>query len=151
MQKFLLTKELGRLAKWLRILGYDARTERSDNRSFIMIEALREERVLLTRNLRFGTRHGGTIIFIKQEMLADQLKDFLNALHLKVEPERLFSRCIVCNEALDPVEKSSLRDKVPAYVYETQEEFRQCRRCLRVYWKGTHWGNVAEILSKLER
>lgn len=147
--KFLLTKELGRLAKWLRILGFDARYEPSGNKSVAMIEALKEERILVTRNLRFGTRHGGTIIFIKHDGLQDQLKDLFAEMNMKVDPNLLFSRCTICNEPLMAIAKADIRESVPVYVYETHEDFMRCPKCQRVYWKGTHWGNVEEILKAI--
>lgn len=147
--KFLLTKELGRLAKWLRILGFDARYESSGNKSVAMIEALKEERILLTRNLRFGTRHGGIIIFVKHDGLQDQLRDVFSQIDVKLEPDRLFSRCTVCNESLAAVAKERVRQSVPAYVFEAHEDFMRCCKCQRVYWKGTHWGNAEEVLKKL--
>ena len=151
VMKFLLTRELGRLSKWLRILGFDARYEPSGNKSFAMIEALKEERVVLTRNLRFGTRHGGNVIFIKHDELLDQLKDLFSQVDLKTAGgHQLFSRCTVCNVRLESISKAQVRERVPAYVYETHDEFMRCPKCARVYWKGTHWGNVEEILKKIE-
>ncbi len=148
--KFLLTRELGRLAKWLRILGFDARYEASGNKSFIMIEALKEKRVLLTRNLRFGSRHGGTVVFIKGDKLEEQLKSLFKQLFLKIEPSRLFSRCTVCNEPLGGIKKAEVKKHVPEYVYQTHDAFMRCPKCARVYWKGTHWGNVEGLLKGLD-
>lgn len=148
--KFLLTKELGRLAKWLRILVFDARYESSTNKAFVMIEALKEERILVTRNLRFGTRHGGTVVFVRHDDLVGQMGDLRRELGLAIDPQQLFSRCTVCNEALGPVEKSEISGKVPAYVFETHQQFMHCPACARIYWQGTHWGNVAEVIAKLK-
>ena len=147
--KFLLTREVGKMAKWLRILGFDARYEPSGHKSFVMIEALKEERIVITRNLRFGARHGGTVIFIKSNELKTQLQELLILLSLEVKKEKLFSRCIVCNEALKDIEKNLVKNEVPPYVYQTQEEFKKCFHCHRIYWKGTHWGNVEEVIKKL--
>ncbi|MFH0877091.1 MAG: Mut7-C RNAse domain-containing protein [Candidatus Omnitrophota bacterium] len=148
--KFLLTRELGRLAKWLRILGFDARYEASDNKSFCMIEALKQERVVVTRNQRFGTRHGGTVVFVRHDDLLGQMEDLRRELGLKIDSTQLFSRCTICNEVLRPVAKSDVSGKVPAYVFENHEQFMSCPKCSRIYWQGTHWGNVAEVIAKLQ-
>lgn len=148
--KFLLTRELGRLAKWLRILGFDARYERSSDKAYIMMEALKEERVLVTRNLRFGSRHGGTLVFIRRDGLREQLKDLLGALHIGVDRGRFFRRCTLCNVPLVEVAKTEIGALVPAHVYETRDDFMRCPGCGRVYWKGTHWGNVEEVLKSLQ-
>jgi hypothetical protein len=147
--KFLLTRELGRLATWLRILGIDARCERSVHKGIVMMGALKEDRAVITRNHRFGTRHGGTVLLMKAEELEDQLKEFMQITGLRPSRQELFSRCTVCNEPLAAVAKAEVEAAVPAYVYETVEDFRKCPKCGRVYWRGTHWGNVEDVLKKL--
>lgn len=148
--KFLLTRELGRLAKWLRILGFDARYERSSDKAYVMMEALKEERILVTRSLRFGTRHGGTLVFIRRDGLEEQLKDLLGALHIGIDRHQFFRRCTICNVPLIAAAKQEVRAHVPAHVYEIQDDFMRCPGCGRVYWKGTHWGNVEGIIKSLQ-
>lgn len=147
--KFLLTREVGRLAKWLRILGFDARYEPSQDKSFAMLEALKEERVLVTRNRRFGTRHGGTVIFVTRDAVKDQLKELFAKLSIGIDRSLIFSRCTLCNIVLAAADKRTVEKEVPAYVYLTSHEFMRCSSCGRIYWKGTHWGNVEEILKEI--
>ena len=147
--KFILTKELGRLAKWLRILGFDTAYFNQDNLSTLIIEALRENRMIITRNQRLPKSRGLKIILIQQEKIKEQIEELLSALKIKPEPEMMFTRCIICNEELCGIEKEKVKDKVPEYVFKTQGDFITCPKCQRIYWQGTHWGNVQKILEKI--
>ncbi len=146
--RFLLTIELGRLAKWLRILGFDAAYNRSNNASAAIIEALRDDRIILTRNRHFPIS-GVKIIVIGAETISEQLKEVLAILKIDCVSFDLFKRCVVCNEALAPIGKNEVKGLVPEYVFATQEMFTTCPRCKRIYWQGTHWGNVEDVLKGL--
>jgi len=148
--KFLLTKELGRLAKWLRILGLDTTYSKEAKAATLIIEALREERIIITRNHRLPAGRGVRIVVIEQEKIKAQLAEILEALKIKPDPDQMFTRCILCNEELQAIEKEKVKDKVPEYVYKTQEEFITCPKCKRIYWQGTHWGNVASTIKELK-
>jgi uncharacterized protein with PIN domain len=147
--KLLLTRELGRLSKWLRILGFDAEYFKEDNASSLIIQALRDDRIILTRNQRLPQAHGIKIILIKQERIKAQLSEVLKALQVQPDSEIMFSRCIICNVELAEIEKEEIKDRVPEYVFRTQEDFITCPKCKRIYWQGTHWGNVQNMLKEI--
>lgn len=148
--RFILTPELGRLAKWLRILGFDAVYFTQINFSSLLIQALRDNRIILTRNSHFINKARVTkAIEIKSEKVSQQLKQVLQELSLRLDSERMFSRCIICNIELNEIDKQQVKDKVPEYVFRTQDEFLTCPSCQRVYWSGTHWGNVSRILKEI--
>jgi len=149
--KFILTRELGRLAKWLRILGYDTEYFSQGNLSSLIIQALRDSRVIITRNHRLPQSPGIKAIFIKTEKIKEQLKESLKALMIPLDHALMFSRCIICNEQLVDIAKDKIKDKVPEYVFNTQEDFIRCPKCGRIYWQGTHWGNVEAILQEIEQ
>lgn len=147
--KFLLTRELGRLAKWLRILGLDAAYASRDNSGAIIIQALTEERLILTRNLGLARSARVKILLVESEILKEQIPQILKGLKLVVNSDKMFSRCILCNVELAAVEKEKIKERVPGYVYTTQEKFIACPACKRVYWAGTHWGNVSATLKEI--
>lgn len=148
--KFLLTRELGRLSKWLRILGFDTGYFTQDNISSLIIEALRDDRTILTRNHRLPKSCGVPIIIIEAERIREQVSEVLKALKIKPEPDMMFSRCIICNEELAEIGKNKVKDKVPEYVFKTQDVFVTCPKCKRIYWQGTHWGNVTKTLEEID-
>lgn len=149
--KFLVSRELGRLAKWLCILGFDAAYFREDNKSSFIITALREDRVVLTRNKILSQDKALKSIFMKSEILGEQIKQILGDCQIDLDDCQMFNRCIICNAELNKIEKNKVMPKVPKYVYETQNEFCKCPKCSRIYWQGTHWGNVQEILEKVSK
>ena len=147
--KFIVTKELGRLVRWLRILGFDAEYFQETNRSSLVITSLRDERIILTRDSRMSPVSGIRILRVKHDELENQLAQVTKELGIKLDEKRLFTRCILCNRELEPAEKETIKDKVPEYVYEAQKGFLTCPSCGRVYWHGTHWGNVRKLLVKV--
>jgi uncharacterized protein with PIN domain len=147
--KLLLTKELGRLAKWLRILGLDTEYSSQNNIGSLVIQALRDERIILTRNQRLLKTRGVKIFLVKNQRIKNQVAEVLGTLKIEPHAIRMFSRCILCNEELMAIEKIKVKDKVPEYVYQTQEDFITCPKCQRIYWRGTHWGNVQKTLEEI--
>jgi nucleoside-triphosphatase len=129
---------LGRLAKKLRMLGYDVFYRAGiDDRELKGI-ALRERRVLLTRDHEVAeTSLPVTVVFIESDDVSEQLSQVVERLGLDTDSGS-FSRCTLCNQPLEPVEKASIRELVPPYVYSTQHRFARCPSCGRVYWEATH-------------
>jgi hypothetical protein len=147
--KFILSRELGRLAKWLRILGFDTAYFNQDNTAGLIIQALREERLIITRNHRLAGSSRIKTFLVKTERLKDQLSEILKGLKLDINGDMMFSRCIICNVELEHIDKEKARSKVPEYVFDTQDNFIACPKCKRIYWSGTHWGNVAQTLKEI--
>ncbi len=146
MVKFILTKEVGRLCKWLRILGFDAEYFSEDNLATLIIKALRENRVIVTRKKKIDDLK---VIRVYANDVKEQLREVLAQLRFKPDEDKMFTRCVICNKTLEKVEKEEVKEKVPLYVYQTQNEFYQCPSCRRIYWQGTHWGNVKKIIQDL--
>ena len=146
MVKFILTKEVGRLCKWLRILGFDAEYFLEDNLATLIIKALKENRIIVTRKKKIDDLK---VIRVYANEVKEQLREVLTQLELKPDEDKMFTRCVICNKTLEKVEKEKIKEKVPLYVYQTQNEFYQCPSCRRIYWQGTHWGNVKKIIQDL--
>jgi len=145
--KFILTDELGRLARWLRILGFDTVVEK-DKRALVL-RSLREDRVILTRDSKMSRFTGARMVKIASDFVEKQLAQAIHELGLKINKDDLFKLCIICDEELVPAEKTSVKELVPAYVYETQENFMKCPKCSRIYWQGSHWELVNKFLDEL--
>jgi uncharacterized protein with PIN domain len=147
--KFILTKELGRLAQWLRILGYDSAYFKQDNPSSLIIQSLRDNRIIITRNSHLSKPLGIKVVLIEAEKIKEQLGEMLQKLKIKPDTKVMFTRCIICNVELVDIDKEKIKDKVPEYVFNTQEGFVTCPSCKRIYWSGTHWGNVQKTLEEI--
>jgi uncharacterized protein with PIN domain len=138
---------LGTLAKWLPILGYDAIYDPGLDDYPLMRLARAQDRVLLTRDGELSRRRGVRSLLIESQVLDEQIRQVLDELGLESTPS--FSRCPVCNGVLAPLDRQAARSLVPAYVAKTQEQFRRCPGCGRVYWQGSHWRHIEERLEAL--
>lgn len=140
---------LGKLGKWLRMLGYDTvYIPDADDDELVRI-AVREDRVLLTRDRRLCDRRmvRARCVFVDWGSTREQVRQVVRELDLTVERENILTRCAVCNGEIAPISKLSIADRVPPYVYETQSEFGYCGGCDRIYWRGTHVQHVLEALD----
>jgi uncharacterized protein with PIN domain len=148
--KFLADSSLGRLSKWLRILGYDTVYWRGEaDRSFLR-QAEREGRAVLTRRKDvLARKHPGIVLFVENDRVEDQVVEVLGKLGLKPEPENLFTLCLRCNESLKEAKPEEVRSLVPDYVFRTQSEFRVCPKCRGVYWPGTHRERALSTLMRI--
>jgi len=141
---------LGSLAKWLRILGYDTAYDNHIDDDEIVQRCVREGRIALTRDARLTERRLlRSALLIESTELGAQIRQVLTYLGREIDPARLLSRCVECNDILKPVAAQSVQTLVPEYVFRTQRDFKQCPSCLRVYWGGTHRAGIQRRLKKL--
>ncbi len=136
---------LGRLAKWLRLAGYDALYWRDGSDEELIAAAQAEARVIITRDRQLAGRRGVTAVLVAAETLDEQIAEVRATLGGDPQP---FSRCPECNGVLQELAHADARPLVPPYVWHTQTEFRRCAGCGRVYWKGTHWPAVQARLEE---
>src|SRR5215470_3526481 len=132
--KFIADAMLGRLAKWLRLLGIDTIYEPDLSDAELVRRAASEGRVLLTRDTRLLRRRGlPARLFITDDHFRDQLRQVVQAFNLDLE-QVAFNRCTRCNALLIARTKTEVCGRVPAYVLDTQDQFFQCPQCQRIYW-----------------
>jgi uncharacterized protein len=140
---------LGKLAKWLRLMGFDTFYSNTAEDDFLMDLALKEERILLTRDRILVERMGNSAYFVQNILLPEQLKEV--ATEFQLSHFHLPGRCSVCNGILVSISKSGIEKQVPPYVFQTQEDFFQCERCGKLYWEGTHIRHIEEMISETIR
>jgi hypothetical protein len=138
---------LGRLAKWLRLLGYDTRYDNSADDLSLLRAAQAEGRVLLTRDRALARQRGVKAIWIETQDLLEQIRQVRQAVGLP--PDGSLTRCAICNVRLEPIDKAGVESRVPPYVLQTQEEFYHCPQCDRVYWAATHVERMQEVIRTL--
>jgi uncharacterized protein len=134
--RLLVDAMLGRLARWLRLMGYDAAYWRDGSDEALIAAAKAEDRLIITRDHALAGRRGVRALLITAETLDEQLAEAQSTLGGDPKP---FTRCSECNGALVDLPHAAARDLVPPYVWQTQAQFRRCTDCDRIYWKGTHW------------
>ena len=141
---------LGRLARWLRILGFDTWYFREiDDRELLELHA-ETGRVLLTRDTHLVQCRGvGRHVLVGSDGWAEQLQQVVVALSLEVRPERMLTRCLLCNLPLEKLAPEEAYGRVPDYVAGSTSAFRRCKSCDKVYWPGTHRKRMEEVASML--
>lgn len=134
--KFIADVMLGRLAKRLRLLGFDVLYDRTLNDNELIRLSLEQDRVILTRDTGLAARPlAANHLFINGDGVLAQVEQVLSAFPASSLP---LTRCSECNVLLAPLKKRDARDLVPPPVYDAYDEFLQCASCGRIYWKGSH-------------
>jgi len=135
--KFIADSMLGRLAKWLRVLGYDTLYQ-PFYRQGVIGASIGEGRKLLSRHRSTVTRYANSML-IHSDHVNDQLDEMKKAGTIISERSRWFSRCLLCNVLLEKAEGTHAHDNVPEYVfYQSASEIRFCPSCHRYFWPGSH-------------
>jgi uncharacterized protein with PIN domain len=146
--RFVADAHLGGLARLLRMAGFDTIYDNSLRDDQVEALAVEEDRVVLTRDRDLLKRrtiaYGCYVRALKSE---EQLREVFERLGL-AERARPFSRCLHCNALLRQVAKEDVAGRLPPQVAATQDEFRTCDVCGRVYWKGSHWQRMNGMLDR---
>ena len=146
---FAADRTLGKLVKWMRILGFDTICELEiSSKSFF--DNLEDTRILLTRTKKIQEKFSTyRTVFITSNFLVEQLKQVVNQIGINLADTRPFSRCIHCNLPIGEVNKDDVYGLVPDYIWETQETFNRCGHCERIYWPGSHAENSKEVIKRI--
>ena len=150
--KFIADIMVGKLARYLRMAGYDVAYFNDASDDFILKTAMKEDRIVLTRDTLMLERRqfrNGTLksVFILDDDIREQLLQIRSELNISLGPDLI--RCLICNDLLVRVSKREVRNKVPPYVYGTQDDFMYCRRCKKYYWRGTHYDYMDDFFKGL--
>ena len=143
---------MGKLAKWLRIMGYDTLFFNGTNDADLVAMALAEGRVILTRDTQIMRRRVVTsgqlkAILINSDEPEQQMHQVIDTLNLDCQ-FRPFALCLECNQPLLERSKQEVKDLVPPFVFQTQSQYMECPACHRIYWRGTHWQAMTRKLEK---
>ncbi len=150
--RFIVDTNVGKLARWLRMLGYDTLFINDIDDEELIAIGLKEKRVLLTKDTQIMLRRVVTSGRLKALLIVDdnpkaQLRQVVRA--TKLDQERKFTLCLECNEPLVPKRKDEVQELVPSYVFKTQSNYYQCPTCHRIYWRGTHWQRMHQEVETL--
>ena len=146
--KFAADRMLGKLAKWLRVIGQDV-IYGQHLAGYGLIRAARaENRLILTRDRSLKRKQPPDFLFIESDHYREQLRQVIRACGLR-PLDHPFTRCLECNIVLEPRSKAAVENNVPPYVFATQEKFYWCPKCHRIYWPATHHQSMLEELKSL--
>jgi uncharacterized protein with PIN domain len=143
---------LGALARWLRALDMDVVYDPALDDAALVARAVAEGRTILTRDRRLIQRRlARDHLLIRSDVVDEQVRQVLEDLDVTPDPGRFLGRCLRCNTPLEPIEAERARAHVPPWVARTNEEFRACPACGRIYWRGTHVRRMAKRLERMMR
>ena len=150
---FIVDSNAGKLARWLRMMGYDTLFFNSIEDGRLVDIALKEARVVVTRDTQIAKRRVAAngnvrVILSRDDDPRRQLLQVMKELNLDCR-ETQFTRCLECNQILLTRSKDEVEDLVPPYVFRTQTQYMQCPSCRRVYWQGTHWQRMKRALEEI--
>ncbi len=146
---FILDVHLGKPARWLRMLGFDSLYRNDYPDEEIIRVALREERIILTRDqglLKNSLVRRGC--WVRAQNPEDQVREVLERFGLR-DKSRPFSRCLTCNGLLEDVPREEVLDRLPPRTREEHHLFRLCTACGKVYWSGSHHRAMEARIARL--
>ena len=150
MAKFLVDGMLGKLARWLRVLGVDTSFDSGADDDELVGRAVNEDRILLTRDRRLAERRllRGRVVLIGAESWPDQIRELARAQDLTglIHP---LTRCLRCNTVLEDLAPAAAAPRVPPYIAATHSRYYHCPTCARIYWPGTHRERMSATLARL--
>jgi len=138
----------GRLARWLRLCGFDTAFSLTQDAGGLISWARREGRLVLSRSSKLKLKFPKDVFLLSDDHLEFQLRQVLGELGLwrAFSP---FTRCPLCNSPIQSIEKGTAEGVVPPYVFQTQDEFGYCPSCRHYYWKATHWEAIRRRIDQI--
>jgi len=147
---FVVDCMLGRLAKWLRIFGFDVVYFRSIQDEKLMGISKAPGHILLTRDTGVIKRSDiGPYLLITSDFLREQLSQVFESLDLCVHSDTFLTRCLSCNQPLEPVGCEHAQGRVPDFVFLSYRRFSRCTGCGKFFWAGTHQREMQKMMQRL--
>ena len=152
--KFIVDHNVAKLARWLRMMGYDATVFDQPDDWQMIRTALAENRIIITKDTGVVKRRVITsgklrALLVSSDEPEKQIQQVIETFQL--DSSKPLSLCLECNIPLVVVNREDIKDRVPPYVYQTKSQFVECPVCHRVYWQGTHWAAMTRTLSQFSR
>jgi uncharacterized protein with PIN domain len=144
--KFIADVMLGKLAKRMRLLGFDVLYDPAYEDNEVLRLALEQDRIILTRDAGLASRPlAKNHILIESDRVDEQLHQVAETSSLPATA--MLTRCSACNTILSAPARDEVRDLVSIHVYEQHRDFLRCETCGRIYWKGTHVRNMERFMK----
>ena len=148
--RFIADDMLGKLAKWMRIMGCDVEYFRSITDKELAERAYASGRIILTRDTLLIRRRKvkDNHFFVIGDSYKDQIRQVVK--HFPIDPyAQILTRCTICNASLTKIDREHIKGKVPEYVFTTQDSFETCPSCGRIYWSATHKERMLKQIEEI--
>jgi len=151
--KFIADGMLGKLTRWLRMLGHDVTYSNTLNDVELIVMAKKERRILLTKDLELyqrATAKGIDAFYVEGRTEAERLAELAKRFDISLVIDLKNSRCPRCNTKLRSTPKEKLAGKVERNTFAYYDDFWKCPKCGHIYWQGAHWGRIHATLEEAE-
>lgn len=151
--KFVVDGMLGKLARWLRMLGHNVKYSNSMDDSQLLVLAKNEHRTLLTRDFELYQRavaRGFDAFYVEGGTEEERLAEVARRYGIRLEIDMSVSRCPKCNTTVRQISKEEVRGRVEESTFGYCDEFWECPKCRQVYWRGAHWTRIRKTLEAAE-
>jgi uncharacterized protein with PIN domain len=151
--KFIADGMLGKLTRWLRMLGHDVKYSNELNDAELSVIAKKERRTLLTKDLELYQRaiaKGINAFYLEGRTEAERLSELAKRFKIPLVIDLKNSRCPRCNTKLRSTPKEKLAGKVEKNTFTYYDDFWECPKCGHIYWQGAHWGRIRATLEEAE-
>jgi len=148
--KFIVDGMLGKLSRWLRILGHNVKYSNNLDDAQLLTIAKKERRTLLTRDFelyRHATAKGMDAFYVEGETGEERLAALAKRYGMDLDIDMTISRCPKCNTKVKPITKEEAAGKVEKSTFEHYDEFWKCPKCGQIYWRGAHWTRIRRTLE----
>jgi uncharacterized protein with PIN domain len=148
--KFLADGMLGKLTRWLRMLGYNVKYSSKLDDAQLLMNAKKERRILLTRDLELyqqATAKGVDAFYIEGKNEAERLAQLAKRFKIELDIDMETSRCPKCNTRVKPISKERVAVRVENSTFSCYNEFWECPKCGQIYWQGAHWARIRKTLE----
>ena len=152
--KFVIDGMLGKLARWLRMMGHDVEYSNSLDDSQLLTIAEKQQRILLTRDFELyqhAVAKEADAFHVEGQTEEQRLSELAQRFGISLEIDMATSRCPKCNTQVKPISKEKVAGRVEKNTFEHYTEFWECPKCGQVYWQGAHWTRIRETLKKAEQ
>jgi uncharacterized protein with PIN domain len=148
--RFLADGMLGKLTRWLRMLGQDVKYSNSLDDPELLMMAQKEKRILLTRDFELYQRanaRGIDAFYLEGLTEEEKLAELAKRYDVKLEIDMASSRCPKCNSTVKPTTRKETEGKVESSTFDNYKEFWKCPNCDQIYWQGAHWTRIRKTLN----
>ena len=152
--KFVADGMLGKLTRWLRMLGYNVKYSNNSEDAQLLITAKKKRRILLTRDFELyqhAIARGIDAFYLEGKTEEEKLAQLAKRFAIKLEIDMATSRCPKCNNVVKPISKEKAAGKIEKSTFDHYDEFWRCPKCGQIYWQGAHWTRIRRTLSAAEK
>jgi uncharacterized protein len=152
--KFIADGMLGKLTRWLRMLGQDVEYSKNAEDKDLLAVAKKENRILLTRDFELYQRALGKdtdAFYVQGSTGEEKLAELAKRYGVPLEIDMSISRCPKCNALVKPVPREKITETVEKNTFEHYSKFWQCSKCGQIYWQGAHWTRIEKSLETVRK